>query len=392
MESASRNFRKTQEQDTVSIVRAGDYTPQGMIDKAVERAIRLCGAEDLVRPGSSVLVKPNALLPARPERAITTHPAVISAVCRFLSKRKCRITIGDSSSHSGQGMRAMRRAGFESVAKKWDARLVDLDRGGIVHVKTPNRSGKLPRVGISRIAKDSDYVITIPKLKTHMLATMTCAVKICYGLVLGRQKCSIHADNPDAIQFSKALIDIFEAKTPDLTIVDGIVGMDGLGPSQGRKRHFGIIAAGKNSPAVDLAMARITGIGERHVPTIVECIERGILDPQRLILVGDEPPKGRRFRKPFMTWRGFSTLRDVFGVHAFTVFQELVSPKPVIIPSKCKKCGACVRICPQKVLEFPENGAPPIFARRDECILCYCCHETCPHEAIKLSRILVPAP
>jgi len=380
MVNAKNSAPRTQ---TVSLVSIDSYSPQEKLNAAVLRAINLCGASGLVRPGSNVLVKPNVLIPVAPSRSVTTHPAVLHAVCEWLHGLDCSITVGDSTSHIGGGIAALEAAGLAAVARGFGAKVVDFDRAGIVYVKTPNASGTLPRVGLSKLVKSADCVISLPKLKTHVLTTLTCGVKNCYGMVPGGQKQSIHALNPNATQFSNVLVDIFEAASPHLTIVDGITCMDGLGPSNGRIRNFGMIAAGRNAAAVDFVMAGITGIGLHNVQTVQECLRRKLVIPDSVNVVGNPPSPVEKFRKPIPINR----LLSVFKGSPPRFIEGVIVPRPFITASKCRKCGACVRICPVKVLEMRKNPASvPVFARRNDCIHCYCCYEACQFGAVRLSR------
>jgi len=368
----------------VSIVNIGSYQPQDELNAAVLRAIELCGASALLKRGSKVVVKPNLLLAVGPSSAITTHPAVLHAVCEWLSGLDCEIIVGDSSSQIGGAINAFRKSGLAEVAERFGARVVDFDKEAAIRVSTPNASGTVPILGLPRMLVDADCVISLPKLKTHMLTALTCGVKNCFGMVPGGQKRAIHALNPDAARFSTALVDIYEAASPDLTIVDGITCMDGFGPSFGRPRQFGIIAAGTNAAAVDYVMAGITGIGARNVATVQESIRRSLIIPERITVAGDAPRRLVRFRKALPVSRFLSA----FGGKSMRVLQRLLVPSPFIDRKKCRKCGACVRICPVKVLDMDKAaGTVPAFARRGDCIHCYCCYEACPFGAVGLSRL-----
>ncbi|MFH1038529.1 MAG: DUF362 domain-containing protein [PVC group bacterium] len=364
----------------------------GYYDKALEPALErvlepLGGMEKFVRPGQTVLLKPNLLRRARPEEAVTTHPALVRAVAVLVKRAGGKAVIGDSpgaaAAHTRNTLVKLYRAcGMDRAADETGVELA-LDTG---HRVTALPRGRIIKKSeIIQPALDADVIINLPKFKTHSFTLLTGAVKNLFGLVPGLLKPAYHARFPDVNDFSSMLVDLAEFAAPALTITDGIWGMEGNGPGAGDRRDMGLIVAGEGPAAVDVVLSRIMGIDPLSIPTTRQCVERGLLnadlsgievrgeDLASVVQKGFRIPPGRAgafpaWTKPFMP-----------------VAKYLLSTRPRIVRKNCVGCGDCVRVCPVKTISLTGGKAAIHLAR---CIRCYCCHETCVHRAIDLVKPL----
>ena len=374
---------------TVAVVRCDDYTPE-TVDAAVRRAIDLIGGIGrFVAPGERVLLKPNLLQGQEPERCVTTHPAVVAAVARLLVEHGCRVVVGDSP---GAGIvyneanlrRGYSRSGFTAVAEETGATL-NYDTGSET-VSFPEGEA-VKQFPIITPAVRADAIVVVSKVKTHMWTRMTGAAKNLFGLIPGLEKPVYHFRFQDEYAFGRMLVDLNECMKPRLQGVDAVVGMEGDGPQAGSPRTIGVILAGSDYAAVDTVLARLIGMDPLEIGSTRSAVERGLLDPESIRTVGDDPAEFAvpDFRKP-STYAGGRT-----GVWRRVVqavvrrFGRTYAPRPGVIAPSCIGCGKCERICPVQAVTIAEGRATINLAR---CIRCYCCHEICTEHAIGLSRSL----
>ena len=262
----------------VALIPCPEYAPD-KVDAAVGRALDLLGGmARFVHPGQRVLIKPNLLLPSPPERAIVTHPSVLRAVVGQVQAAGGVPFIADNPvvlPVSRRGWEsAYERAGWAAVAAETGARL----NTSVVPQQLPHPQGRLLRVlDISSFVAEADVVISLPKLKSHNFMRFTGAVKNLFGVVPGTTKFGYHLKLQTAEQFADMLLDLASLVRPALTLMDGVLGMDGDGPSGGRPFSTGVILAGTDPVAVDVAALAVVGHEALGVPTVAAARRRGWL-------------------------------------------------------------------------------------------------------------------
>lgn len=350
----------------VSIVQCNSYDKK-KVYKAVKKAISDIGFD--IKPGLKVLIKPNVLSKYKPEEGVTTNPAVIDAVCKILKEKKCSIIIAESSGFYST-IKNFEVSGIAPVARKYNAKLVSLSHENII-IKKMN-SKVLKKTKISQALFDADLIINMPKMKTHMLTKYTGAVKNLLGCIPGGIKQDYHVIAPNEKKFCQLLVDIYSLVMPRLTIMDGIIGMEGNGPSSGILKKANLILAGDDCAAVDYIAGKIIGV-EGKVYTTKYAAERGYFAPEDVKVYGKI--KKLKFKIP---GAASSNLPPIVR----ELFFKYTTPDPVLTKEKCVKCGTCMKVCHSKAIKLKPY---PVFNRR-KCIHCYCCHELCPEEAIDLEK------
>lgn len=370
----------------VAIVRCSAYEADE-VHAAVKSALELLGGPaGFVRPGERILLKPNLLVGAAPESAVTTHPSVFAAIARVLQEAGATLTYGDSPGF-GSTAGAARKAGIAQMAEELGITLADFTDGQ--QVSFPE--GRLiKQFFLANGVLASDGVVSLPKLKTHGLTRITAAVKNQFGCVVGLRKGEWHARMPDVDRFCQMLVDLNRAIAPRLFVCDAVVAMEGNGPRSGSPRKVGAIVASADPVALDATLARIVGLDPALVGTIVHGEEFGLGTAKDIELVGD--PLEDFVVSDFTVNRSpASTTGGAKG--PVGLLRRFVIPKPVIQPQRCTACGTCVSVCPvtPKAVYWatPGGAADKRPPRHDygRCIRCYCCQEMCPEGAI---QIVVP--
>jgi uncharacterized protein (DUF362 family)/NAD-dependent dihydropyrimidine dehydrogenase PreA subunit len=364
----------------VSVVRLETYEPRA-VRRAVEAALEpLGGLSAFVRPGQRVVLKPNFLRPATPDRAVTTHPEIIRQVARLVRERGVEDAVVTDSCGFGTVKRCAGRLGLAGddepfvLAEADDG--FDVDAGGRYH-----------RLQLSRRMVDADVLINLPKVKTHAQMVLTGAVKNLFGAVVGLEKVQWHMrSGRDPAEFARLLLHIFRAVSPALHIADGVVGMEGNGPGAGTPRHLGLLVVSTDAHALDLALCRILGIDPEAVFTLRAAKALGLLPSNGRIEVLGESLEAVR---PAPKWRlARPVLPNVMAASPLLagMLERLIAITPRVHNTVCTACGECVRLCAPGAMSMgPGMRAgkkPEVIIDRKRCISCFCCQEMCPSGAI----------
>ncbi|MBN1823247.1 MAG: DUF362 domain-containing protein [Endomicrobiales bacterium] len=366
----------------ISMVKCGSYGNKE-VSEAVRKAVELIGGiGKFVKKGEKILVKPNLLSARQPERHVTTHPEIVRAIVRLIKEAGAVPRLGDSPGGAVKGVdRVWQETGMKELAIQENIELINFETYGSVEAGTGHPS--VPSVRLTKAAFDCDGIINVPKLKTHGLQIFTGAVKNLYGLLPGLQKAEYHKKAPHPDDFGHLLARIYMLVKDRIrfTLVDGIIGMEGNGPSSGELKKMDLVSACGDGHAMDWALTKTLGFDPLKIDS-VRFAEKLLARKTRLEDIetcGDGPEEFgfRDFRFP-SNW--YIHLVPKFFID---MLGSLIWLKPEIIPEACTSCMMCVNSCPVNAI-IKEGGNKPYVVQKG-CISCLCCHELCQYKAIRLT-------
>ncbi|MCX5638453.1 MAG: DUF362 domain-containing protein [Planctomycetota bacterium] len=273
---------------TVALTQCSDYSPPRIAKVIVTQLALLGGLEKFVRPGDTVLLKPNFIAPKSRHHATQTDPAIILAVASLLKDFGARPFVGDSPAW-GNVFACVKALKLEEPLKRLGVPVKQLDKPRWCRIGAGN-----PKVGISSVALDADVIINLPKFKTHQQLVATFAVKNMFGCVSGKRKALWHfRKGKNADDFCKLLIRIYEFLQPALTIIDAVTVMDGPGPIRGRARPLGWLVGGTDPIACETICCKLVNISPDDLPIIKTSSRMGFgcWDISKIEIVGDDFPQ-----------------------------------------------------------------------------------------------------
>ena len=366
-------------ESVVSIRKCRDYEP-ALLRATLEKVLAdLGGIGSYVTRGDRVLLKPNLLWGAPPEAAVVTHPAFVEAIATLIVDAGATPFIGDSPSIGGLA-RALSKSGYDPFMKRLAIQAVPFTE--IVSVDTP--TGRVfRRIDLAREVFGFDRLINLAKLKTHTQMMLTLAVKNLFGTIAGADKAMWHLKaGKDYDSFATVLVQILESVKPTVSLLDGILGMEGDGPSSGNPRHIGIIGASTDALALDATVCRLLGLRVESVRTCVvgESLGVGVTAQDRIEVIGDplagfplhdfKPPKSMT-----LTWNLPA------GNIARRLLEQFLIARPEIDESECMGCANCLDHCPPAAISEKDRKMVIDYAK---CISCFCCQEICPNKAVRV--------
>ena len=260
------------EKIAVSITRCQKIDEFNSINKAVSSSIDLIGGlESLVSLGDKVLIKPNIFSPYDYKTGAVTNPYVVKALCRLARDAGARrLIIAEGSNVGSKTKEAFIKSGISKIAEEENTELVDLKSAKTIYMGIPN--GRIfRRIQIPEVIMQADVIINVPAMKTHDAFPATLGLKNMKGVIQEKDKKRFHKWG-----LAQSIVDLDKLVLPQLTVIDGTVAMEGMGPAHGTPVNFGIIISSFDTVAADTVAANVMGIDPVEIEYIQLAAEQGL--------------------------------------------------------------------------------------------------------------------
>lgn len=373
----------------VSVIKCDSYD-SAEVKKALAEALEAVGGLDWVKDGMKIAVKANLVSFMSPDKAATTHPALLCELVKMLKAKGAEVVIGDSPGgiYNSAYVNKVYKATGMYEAEKIGARL----NHNFEQSEAKNPDGMvLKNFVYTSYLDEADAIINFCKLKTHGMMGMSAAAKNIFGVIPGTLKPEYHFRFPNHSDFARMMVDLDEYFKVRLCICDAVVGMEGNGPTMGTPRKIGAILAAESPHKMDLVCAKIIGLTKADVPTLEAAHERGLIPAtaEELNICGDVDSFVINDYKNIPAHTSIEFKKDstkFFGKMAGLITGKALRSRPALKNRECVGCGVCRDICPAKAIKIEKGKA---IIDRKLCIRCFCCQEFCPKGAMKVKRTLI---
>ena len=256
---------------SVSLIRANSYDRQ-ILQTSLENLLApLGGMSAFVKKGDRVLLKPNLLTGSRPTKECVTRPELVYGVAKMVIEAGGKPFLGDSPAF-GSAMGVAKANGYLPLLEELNLPVVEFQGKRYETV-----SDDFNHLRLCKEAMEADVVINLPKLKSHVQLTVTMGVKNLFGCVPGKMKAWWHMEaGKDSAIFGQMLVETARTINPNLTILDGIIGHEGNGPSGGEPKFLGILGASSDVFALDRTVVEIINADPANVPTVAAAMKLGL--------------------------------------------------------------------------------------------------------------------
>jgi len=360
----------------VLIIKESDYGYN--IDKLygrIKEGLDSVFGQDYFRDKKRVLIKPNLLMGSEPEEAITTHPNFIVALAKVLKDKRVSVFVADNPGGFGDDESikdVYTKSGLDKYPQLFS--LLYNDRSPYVKEGIP----------FSWWTNSFDEIINVPKLKTHELTLITAALKNIFGFIPGIRKSRFHLDYPKSGDFAKVITQLHGLFRPGINILDGIVTLEGQGPSKnGVPKKRGLVIFSDSALALDYVLAEIIGIDPRKIPYLGMILEKEPINDDVIEIHPEDWPRLKIDNFVFSA----STILETLPRPLLKIFANLFGSRLYVKTKNCKMCEKCIQICPAQAII--KKDAKKIKINNKKCIMCMCCQEVCPYGAIEARYGLV---
>ena len=366
-----------------AVYKVEKYDDEALYD-VVSRHFEAHDIKSKIPIGAKVLLKPNLVVDKDAAFSVTTNPRFVYAVIRYLKN----IGVEDITVADCPGGALLLFSEMETVYRKTGYSF--LSEFAKLNTDFESKDINSPADSVNKdfniinAVSEADFIINIPKLKTHNMTCITAGVKNLFGCIPGLQKPAFHAKYPAVNDFSNMLVELAQTVKPDFTIVDAIDIMEGDGPTNGKKRHLGLTFSSCDVFSMDAYIVNLLGIPEDFVATVSASRKKNLVQ-EDMEIIGDADFS---LEKPILLPSGFNATSG-FGkltAKVKTTAEKLISSVFMSYPQmneKCVLCKKCVVTCPKNALSI-ENKK--IVLNKKVCIGCLCCDEVCPNAAVDIRK------
>jgi uncharacterized protein (DUF362 family) len=327
----------------VSAVKCENYDFDELRARVAESVELAGGWPDSVLKAKRILLNPNLLSARSPDQAVTTHPEFVRAVIRELCvATSAEIALGDSPAGSPTWEKLWTETGMKQVADDEGVALLPFEN---VRKVDSARGDSVP---ILKELDDFDALVSLPKLKPHVLTKLTAAVKNSYGLIPGKAKSMFHGQYQAPVKMAEFLVDCYELLKPDFVVMDAIVCMEGEGPANGSPYELGVIFASTDAVALDSCACRVFGYKPEEIPLLAMTATRGlgVVDDASI----DETGEAWDIVEEATPKRSHSDFLHKIPESVFHILTYILSYRPYVNQKKCVKCGMCAQVCSQNAI------------------------------------------
>ena len=342
------------------------YDMQGLLKQKIRKSVKLMEARtSMIRPGDRVVIKVNLAVPAAPEAAVGTHPELVRAVVSVLKERHARIVLAEDCTDE-----AVQMSGIAGIAADTDVRFLNLRYRPYQDVARGPRTYSYA-LDVLR----ADRLISMPKMKTHLYTYYTGAIKNMFGCIPRDERRDLHREMATAA-FSERLVDIFSIRRPDLVIMDGILAMEGVGPTQGKQKAAGLLLISNDGVLLDYYGSALMGYDPGQIAMINIAMRKNLhACPPESILFSDCAQDAFRSQN-------WNRLPILAGSQRKKALAALFGPIRVQA-DQCQTCGVCAGSCPFGAIAL----RPYPQVTMEKCEYCFCCLELCPRMALMPIRL-----
>jgi len=369
----------------VSVVKVKNTSDNEEIKQAISASIDLLGGlETFVKPGETVVLKPNLEAPRRAETASTTSMVFIERLVELTRQIGAKPIVAEGPFMNYDVDVIFKITGIQELCDRLKVDLVNLNDTETVEVQVPGGKAH-KRLRIPQVIVEADKIVNLPKLKTHHLTTLTCAMKNLKGVLPGRDKQLSHVRG-----LNQAIVDINKVVKSDLVVVDGILAMEGMGPTFGDPVQLGLVIAGNSDLAVDTVCARTMGLEPEDVEHLKIAYSDYSIEPDDVKTVGtplEEVKANFSIPSESLAYRFAQRSAHILDRYAYQLFRPgksiypllsgVFGSHPRIDASICNVCGICSKSCPVDAIDLSKKKI-----RASECIDCLICSELCPLQAV----------
>lgn len=366
------------EKSKVVLIPCSSYDEDTVYEAIKDGLLLLGGLQAFLHPEEHILLKPNLLKNAAPEKAVTTHPSVFAAMIRLLHENNYfDVCYGDSPGAPANYKAAADESGLQMQAEKYGVPLGDFSCGE----ETQYSEGKVCKIFmLCPEVNKADAIISMCKMKTHALENITGAVKNQYGCIFGSYKAAGHRLFPKGDLFADMLCDLNRCVGVRLFIMDGVVAMEGNGPASGTPKAMNVILLSADPVALDSVFAKLVYLDPHNVPTCVSGAKVGLgtMDYNQIAILTPDGEISAESAAEKYGDTSFVVKRDKPVFPGKTEYSD----HPVVNLDECIACGICQKACPVEGKAVHSGQGNKASYDYEKCIRCYCCQEMCPVGAI----------
>jgi len=330
------------------------------------------------KSGEKVILKPNFVAPRESNTGVTTDLQLISAVIEQIQKTGATPILAEGVGYEFTP-KNFEILGIPKLVKKYGIEFVDLREAETIPIKT--REPHFHRINIPKIIFESDHTINLPKLKTHMLTGISCAMKNLIGCLPLEERRKMHVYG-----LSKSIPSINRIIKTDLTIVDAQKIMHGMGPAFGDQIDLGLIIGGTDNLIIDDFCSKLLGVQGKisYIPkNVPEYDVDGTFNQINIDL-----PDNEFYRNKY--WALYFVDHLLSKITRSTIIPKIITKigtRPFLDMSACTKCMKCEAVCPVNAFDI-NNGV--LDYKKCRYIRCMRCYDVCPANAIKIKGISKP--